>query len=62
MGARVDDQSVGAVPIPKPTVTGDRDRPLSSDSESPGDTEISGPAFGVFSPCYGRTVAEGYRN
>ena len=40
--ARVDDQSVGAVPVPKPTVTEDRDRPLSSDSEPPGDTEQTG--------------------
>ena len=30
--ARVDDQSVGAVPVPKPTATEDRDRSLSSDS------------------------------
>ena len=32
--ARFDDQSVGAVPIPKLTVTEDRDRLLSSDPES----------------------------
>ena len=50
--ARVDDQLVGAVPVPKPTVAEDRDRPLSSDSEPPGDTETSGkPDFGDPIPC-----------
>ena len=44
--ARVYDQSVRAVIVPKPTVTEDRDRPLSSDSELPGDTETKGPGFG----------------
>ena len=34
------------MPVPKSTVTEDRDRPLSSDSEPPGDTETSGPGFG----------------
>ena len=49
--ARVDDQSVGAVPVPKPTLTEDRDRPLSSDSEPPGDTKTSRPGFGGPFPC-----------
>ena len=39
------------LPIPKPTVTEDRDQPLSSDSEPTGDTETSGPGFGGPFPC-----------
>ena len=37
--AQADDRSTGAMSAPKPTVLGDGDRPLSSDSEPPGDTE-----------------------
>ena len=36
--------------IQKPTVMEDRDRPLSSDSEPPRDTETNGPVFGGLFP------------
>ena len=39
------------MPVPKPTVTKDRNRPLWSDSEPPGDTETNGPGFGGPFPC-----------
>ena len=46
-----DDRSVGAVPVPIPTVTEDRDRPLSSDFEPPGDIKTNGIGFGGPFPC-----------
>ena len=49
--ARVDDRSTCVMSAPKPTVTEDGDRLLSSDSEPPGDTETSGPDFGGPFPC-----------
>ena len=42
---------LGIMPVPKPTVTDDRDRPLSSDSEPPGDTKTNGPGFSGPFPC-----------
>ena len=49
--ARFDDRSIGTVPVLKPIVAKNRNRPLSSDSEPPGDTETYGHCFGGSFTC-----------